>query len=300
MTFALFLSAIVRRPFSVICSALLVIVTAALVGLPVPFVLLGWAGASLVGLELWHALEPVALRRLKCREPDHNEGERLAAIAVSRYQHVLVQDNPQPVVIRGLRSVVLSTGLLDLFDDRALEGILAQSIVRVHSASLVGGLIVWLANLPLLAAWRVNRVLINLGRLLTIVVGNALILPLVFWPVGYVTWGGRFFGALFIALLGTALISNGAQAAGLLVLIATLVIPGLRSIVDWESRRAERAADEATVADGFGWELLTALETLCWAQSVPRPEGLLGLLVRARNPFTERANRIWRLLSDEH
>src|SRR6266849_463540 len=79
MTFALVCAAFYRHPLSIGCSALLAALSASLLGMSVPLVLLAWMAASLVALEAWLALEPFALRRLGCRVPNRLECERLDA-----------------------------------------------------------------------------------------------------------------------------------------------------------------------------------------------------------------------------
>jgi hypothetical protein len=119
----------------------------------------------------------------------------------------------------------------------------------------------------------------------------------VIWPGGFTRWGGRLFGAAIVGLLGSALLSSGLSAAGLGLLVAWAVGPGLEALLSWETRRAETAADDATLAAGLGWELLEALETLAWAESVPPPAAPLGWLCRLATPLTTRADRIWQALS---
>ena len=87
-----------------------------------------------------------------------------------------------------------------------------------------------------------------------------------------------------------------ATGLGLLLALARWV-PGLQALLAWESRRTEHLADQATVAAGLGWQLLEALETLAFAESVPLPDGLLGVLCRRGSPLTARADRVWRALS---
>jgi hypothetical protein len=72
---------------------------------------------------------------------------------------------------------------------------------------------------------------------------------------------------------------------------------GQQALLAWESRRAEQLADQATVDAGLGWQLLEALETLAMAESVPPPDGLLGLFCRRGSPLNTRADRVWRALS---
>jgi hypothetical protein len=290
-------SALRRHPFSVVCTALLAVLSASLLGTPVPLALVVWATTSVVGITIWHALEPVILRWLGCRSPSPLEREWLDRPLASSNVEVVVLDAAQPWLGRGLRSLVISRALLDLLEDRALQGLLTQADQEVRSASLAGELVVWLGNLPLLSAFVLGRWLAQVGRLLALVVGDSLVAPLLLWPVGFIRWGGRFFGAVVVALVGSALLSSGLAAPGLGLLLAWAIVPGVQSILAWESRRAEQLADEATIAAGLGWQLLEALECLALAESSPPPDGLLGLLCRRGSPFTTRADRVWRALS---
>ena len=213
-TLALAWKALRRRPFSVSCTALLVVLSARLLGVPVPLVLLVWLLAALLVLATWHALEPFVLARLGCRPPGHLDRERLDPLLGPGCVDVLLHDAAEPWLGRGVRSLVLSRALLDLLEDRALAGLLAQAGEQVRAASLPGELVVWLGNLPLLSAWYLSRSLVQLGRLLAIVVGASLVLPLVVWPAGFTRWAGRLFGAAIVGLLGSALLSRGLSAAG--------------------------------------------------------------------------------------
>ena len=296
-TLMLACKAVWRYPFSVSCTALLLTISASLLGASVPVALLLWALASFLSLATWRALEPFALRQLGCRSPSHLERERLDPALGSVRLELLVLDAAEPWLGRGVRSLVLSRALLDLLEDRALDGLLAQASEQVRAASLPGQLVVWLGNLPMLGAWHLSRGLQQLGRLLAIVVGTSLVLPLVLWPDGFTRWAGRLFGAVVVALLGSALLASGLSAAGLGLLLAWAIVPSLEALLTWETRQAETAADDATLESGLGWQLLEALETLAWAASVPLPEPPLGWLCKVATPLSTRADRIWRKLS---
>jgi len=289
--------AVLRHLLSIFYTALLLTLSASLASASAPLALLLWALAAVLSLATWRALEPFVLRRLGCRPPGHLERERLDPALGANRVEVLVLDAAQPWLGRGLRTLVISRALLDLLEDRALAGLLAQATIQVRAASLPGELLVWLGNLPLLCAWRLGRGLMQIGRFLSLVVGSSLVLPLVLWPDGFIRWAGRLFGASIVALLGSALLSSGLSAAGLGLLLAWLVVPGLQALLNWEARQAETAADDATCDAGQGWELLEALETLVWAESVPPPTAPLGWLCRSATPLTARADRIWRKLA---
>jgi hypothetical protein len=297
MTIALVCAALRRHPFTVICSALLATLSASLLGLSVPMVLLAWMAASLLALAAWHVLESFVLRRLGCRTPNRLECERIDALPAVWRAQILVFDAVAPWHLRGLRSLVISRGLFDLLEDRALVGMLSQASANVHAARLAGELVVWLGSLPLVAAWCVTGWLMQLGRLLALLVGSSLVLPLLLWPRGFLRWGGRFFGAAIVGFLGAALLSSHMAAPGLGLLLAWAVVPGIRALLNWESQRVEVLADRATIEAELGWQLLEALETLTLAESVTGPGGLLGLLCRAGTPLGSRADRLWRELS---
>jgi hypothetical protein len=294
---ALTWQALRRHPFSASCTALLVTVSASLLGAAIPLALLLWAVASLLSLATWCAFEPFALKHLGCRSPSHLERERIDPALGSDRIDILVVDAAQPWFGRGVRSLVISRALLDLLEDPALAGLLAQANEMVQAASLPGELVVWLGTLPVLGAWYLSRQLVQLGRALAIVVGASLVLPLVVWPDGFTRWAGRLFGAVIVGLLGSAMLSSDLSSAGLGLLLAWAIVPGLKALLNLETRHAETAADDATLAAGLGWELLEALETLAWAESLPPLEAPLGWLCRLATPLTTRADRLWQKLS---
>jgi hypothetical protein len=286
-------TAVWRHRCAVVCTTFLLALSARLADASVPLALLVWVLASLISLAAWRLFEPFGLRRLACRPPGHLERERLGPVLAGDNVDVLVVDAAQPWLAHGVRTLVVSRALLDLLEDRALAGLLAQATIQVRAASLPGELLAWLGNLPLLGVWCLTRGLMQLGRLLAIGVGSSLVLPMVFWPDGFTRWAGRLFGIVGVGLLGSAMMSSGLSAAGLGFLLAWAVVPGLRALLNWEARQAEIAADDATFAAGRGWELLEALETLAWAEAPPRPAAPLGWLCRAATPLTDRADRIW-------
>src|SRR5438105_3938398 len=132
MTPALVCAAFYRHPFSALCSALLAALSASLLGMSVAMVLLAWMAASLVALAACRALEPFALRRLGCRAPNRLERERFDAAPAAWPAQILVFDAAAPWHLRGLRSLVISRGLFDLLENRALVGILSQASANVH------------------------------------------------------------------------------------------------------------------------------------------------------------------------
>jgi len=156
---------------------------------------------------------------------------------------------------------------------------------------------VWLGSLPLVVGRVLGIWLTRLGRLLALVVGSSLVVPILLWPTGFIRWTGRFFGSVIVVLLGSALLSNGMAAAAFWLLLGWPLVRGLQALLAWESRRAEQLADQATIEAGLGWQLLEALETLAFAESVPPPDGLLGVFCRRGSPLNTRAERVWRTLS---
>jgi len=297
MTVAFVWAAIRSHPFSLLSSALLVALFARLVGVPVPAVLGAWITLSLLSITVWHALEAIMLRLLGSRSPSWRERERLDGALGSTRPEVLVLDAPEPWLGRGLRALIVTSALLDLLEDRAVAGLLTQAACEVRSAGLAGELAVWLGSLPLLVGRVIGGWLTQVGRLLALAVGSSLIVPILLWPTGFIRWAGRLFGAVFVLLLGAALLSNGLAAPGLGLLLAWPVVRGLHALLAWEARRAERFADQATIDAGLGWQLLEALETLAFAESVRLPDGLLGVFCRRGSPLNARADRVWRALS---
>ena len=99
-------------------------------------------------------------------------------------------------------------------------------------------------------------------------------------------------------MLGSLLLSSGMAFAGLVLMTSWAIVPGVRLLLDWESRRAERVADEAVRRSGLGWQLLGAFDELLWLDPAPTPPGLLGLLRRAGAPIRVRVDRLMRVLSE--
>jgi hypothetical protein len=294
VAFALALAALRWHPFSLLFTVVLVTVSTGLLGISVPLTLLTWVVTSLLGLQLWSRFETPVLGWLGCRPPSRLECERLEPILNAAQVSIHVLDAPEPWLGIGLRNLVVSRALLDVLDDRALLGLLTQASHQVRSASLAGEPVVWLGNVPSLSAWWVGRCVARLGRLLAIVVGTSLVIPMVLCPDGFVRWVGRLFGVVIVGVLGAVLLSNRLAAPGLGLLLGWALVPGLVALLGWERRRADRSADDKTVEGGLGWQLLEALETLVWAEKLVAPRGPLGLLAGVSTPITARADRIWR------
>ena len=297
MTLALISAALRRRPFTLLYAALLLAAFASLIGAPVPLALVAWFAASIAALELWHAAEPTILWRLGCCAPTHAERERIEASLGCVHLEVLVLDSPRLWLGRGLRCLVITRAALEVLEDSALVGVLYQAAAPARCAAVAGQVVVWIGSLPILSASAASTGLALLGRLLALVVGNALVIPLLLWPEGFIRWAGRAFGALIVGLVGSVLLSSGLAAAGAALLLAWAIVPGLRALLAWEARRTERAADQATIAAGLGWELLEGLDTFALAEPMSAPSGLLGVLAPAGAPLPVRAERIRRALS---
>ena len=297
MTLALISAALRRRPFTLLYAALLLAAFASLIGAAVPLTLVAWFAASIAALELWHAAEPTILWRLGCCAPTHAECERIEASLGCLHLEVLVLDSPRLWLGRGVRCLVITRAALEVLEDRALVGVLYQAAAPARCAAVAGQVVVWIGSLPILSASAASTGLALLGRLLALVVGNALVIPLLLWPEGFIRWAGRAFGTLIVGLVGSVLLSSGLAAAGAALLLAWAIVPGLRALLAWEARRTERAADQATIAAGLGWELLEGLETFALAEPLSAPSGLLGVLAPAGAPLAVRAERIRRALS---
>jgi hypothetical protein len=277
---------------------LLAVGSASLLDVSIPGALTLWIGTALLSFELWYALEPFILQHLGgFRAASHAERALLEAAISNAQLEPLIGIQPELAIARGVRCLVISRDLLELLEERALSGLLYQAAAPVHVADLAGALMVWLGNLPVLAAWWAARGVVCLGRLLGVLVGESLVLPLVLWPGGFVRWSGWLFGSAMLGLLGSMLLSSGLVAAGVGLMLAWAVVPGIQALLGWESRRVERAADQATVDAGRGAELLEALEYLVLAEPRPRASGLMGVLCRPGAELNLRAERIRRALT---
>jgi hypothetical protein len=288
-------AALRRRPFSALCTVALGVVYASFLGVPVPLALLVWAACALLGIELWLILERIVLERLGCRTPVRAEQHRLESVMRQFRVDVRVAADPAPWIGSTLRSLVISQGALDLLEDRGLLGLLGQAATQRQAMGLVGEWIVWLGNAPLLLAYTVDRGLGLLGRLLAVVLGCALVVPMLLWPRGFVRGVGRALGAVLVGVVGAVLISGGLAAAGLGLVLAWAVVPGVRALLAWEARRIEADADCAMVRDGLGRQLLEGLQMLACIGTA-RPKGALGLIVRPGASFMSRIDRVERAL----
>ncbi len=200
MTLALISAALRRRPFTLLYAALLLVAFASLIGAPAPLALAAWFAASIAALELWHAAESSILRRLGCHAPTHAERERIEASLGCLHLEVLVLDSPRLLLGRGLRCLVVTRAALEVLEDRALVGVLYQAAAPARCAAVAGQVVVWIGSLPILSAATASSGLAVLGRLLALVVSNALVIPLLLWPEGFVRWAGRAFGFLCLVL----------------------------------------------------------------------------------------------------
>jgi hypothetical protein len=297
MTFALVLAAVHRHACSIIMTVLLAFVTANLFGVSAVMALATWLGVGLIGFELWYALEPTALQRFAgSREPTSAERQRLESVLGRSQFRLLVAETPDLIAVRGFRCIVVSRDLIDVFEDRALAGLLTHTAAPALAANLAGFLLVWLGNLPLLLAWCTTGLIGQFGRLLAVLVGSSLVLPLLLFRDAFLQWTGRLFTVMLVGLIGSVLLSSGHAAPGYFFLFAWVLVPTLRAILAWESRRAEWSADASTIADGLGLQLLEAVDFLALAEPLPVSDSLLRLLCLPRANSVKRAERIRRAL----
>lgn len=300
MILAFFLAALRRHVFSIALTLFTLAVGASLFDVSVLLALGVWALAAIVLFELWYELEPFALRRFcGLRSPSHAEAEVLQGVEVSSHLEPLISKAPGFMLRRGMRCLIVGRDTLDLLEQRALTGVLYQAALPMHQADLAGCTLAWLGGLPVVAAWLAARGCGVLGRLVGLVAGEALVLPLVLWRDGFLRWSGRLFGALIVGLLAAALLSDGYAAFGFELAVAWLAVPAIAALLAWESARVERAADRLTVEAGYGWQLLEALELLVVAEPVTSQSGLFAgpRSVVAVESLTTRAHRIREMLA---
>jgi len=263
-------------------------------GVPVIVAAVAWLAFGLLGIAALDRWERALLTRRDARQPSRLEHERLAAVLGRPPLEVLVCDAGEPILVRTYRHVVVGRALLDLLEDRALLGLLAQAMHPRWSASLAGELLVWSAVGPLGGVWLAVGWLMQLGRGLAALLSWCLVLPLVLFPDSFVHWVGRLLGAAIITLLGMLLVASGLSTAGLLLWLGTVVVPGLQAVLAWEYRRTEELTERDTIELGLGGHLAEALEELTWYETLPRPAGVLSLFAREGSPIVKRAERTWR------
>ncbi|MBV9174348.1 MAG: hypothetical protein JOZ81_30170 [Chloroflexi bacterium] len=290
-------AALRRRPFSFGSTLVLLVVFSSLMGAAAPVAVLLWIGLALLGLEVWFVVEPVALRRLGARKPNQAEWTRLQGAVQTCGCRLLILDQPEPWLFPTLRHVVVSRGMLDFVEDRGVFGLVAQATEQQRLAAVVGVPIVWLGNLELVAAYVISCCAVRLGELVASVMGYSLVLPGLLFPNAFRRYGGLLLGTVLLGLIGATLITDSLPGAGLALLVGWAVVRAVDAVLAWESRRLEAVADEATVAAGLGSHLREALETLGWADELPRARGLLGVLQQPGASVAARLERVERLLA---
>ena len=120
MIVALAWAAVRRHPLSILSAALLVALSARLVSMSVPLVLLAWAALSLFGIGVWYVLEPLVVLWRGCRSPSRLERERLDRALGSTPPEVVVLDSADSWHGHGMRTLIVSGAVLDLLEDRAV------------------------------------------------------------------------------------------------------------------------------------------------------------------------------------
>jgi hypothetical protein len=298
MLVAIAWAALRRRPFSVFVTLFLLIASAALLRVPVPIALLTWVLGSLLVLEGVLILEPFILERLGCRRPAGLEADRVG-LTIRRHRLQVRIANDHAVWAGGaLRTVVVSRGALESLEDGYLAAFLTQAALRQRAPGLLREIVVWLGNTPIVLAWCISGLIAESGEVLALVIGSALVVPLLWWPTGFVQNVGRVLGVINVAMLGAMLISGGLAAPGLGLWLGWPLVHGIRALLAWESRRAERDADLATLQAGQAWSLMHLLE---FQKDIGRtePVGLLRFLARPGSPIVERLRTVRRWIGLE-
>jgi hypothetical protein len=298
MALLLFWGALQRHPFGLVLAAVLVTCCAWSTGVSVPIALVLWVAISMMTLHAWCWMERWVLERRGYRRPTRLERERLTLIDAPATVEVLVSDAADPWLWRGMRTVVVSRGLLDLLEDRALRGLLTQSLWECWSVTLTSQLFTWLGVLPLAFTGLLSYWLLLLGRLLAIAVGWSLVLPLLLWPSGFARWVGGALGAAIVGVVSLVLIESGFIGIGLGLMLSWAVVAATRRLVGWEWRRSEAFADQSTVGFGLGLHLHEALETLAWMEPVT-PSPWVRISGGSGASFSDRAERVWKAVNRE-
>src|SRR5262245_7241294 len=115
-------AALRRRPFSVLVTLALVLIYAALLQVPAPLAVFGWAITSVFAVELWLLLERFVLARAGCAEPTPSERTRLEPWLSQLALQVRVADDPTVWIGSGLRTIVISRGALQVLDEPGIFG----------------------------------------------------------------------------------------------------------------------------------------------------------------------------------
>ena len=106
------------------------------------------AGAMAGALGGWWIIETPVLRRWGARRPSTREQMRLNGV---RWR-ILVRDEPTVTMSGGLRTLQVSTGALETFDDDQLTALLTYQSARIAAGDALAGALAWLGVLPLRSA----------------------------------------------------------------------------------------------------------------------------------------------------
>jgi hypothetical protein len=266
---------------SILASASLLVLLSVLAGVSPTFPLVIWLGNAIVGAAVWWTLEPSLWRLFGARAPSARELQTTSLPNTT----LLVREDASVDVRLGLRSIVVTRGLLEVLDQHQLEALLAQASVRVRMGDALGPAMVWLAALPVLALWCVTWAIGHLSKLLAWYVALALVVPALLFPIWFRTWFGRLLAVFVTAVLGLWLIAAGLDSAsealiacGFGLLTAQFVVPCLKALVTRDADRCQALAASVGAASGLGDALESAFAVLADLE----PDGPRTWIIRRR------------------
>lgn len=307
MLLSLMLAALRGHRCSIATTVAIITVWSAMAVTPAWLPAVAWCTASILLLAIWYAAEPLLHRLHGARRPSAREAARLAAALSAggdaEPASLLIRDDATIQATAGIRTVVVSSGCLEALDDRQLAAVVVHELAHVRSGDAVGRALVWVGNLPLLGLGVATGIVARCGQLLAALIGAGLVVPALLCPAGFVKWVGRVLTvplvaiiALYCLALGDARHSGALGAVGVGMLVAWALVPALRTLVAWESRARETAADRATIAAGLGGSLLEALELIQSLES-PGHQDPSATLLSTHPPTELRIDALQQLLS---
>jgi Zn-dependent protease with chaperone function len=272
MLLSLCWSAVRGYRLSMLASASFLLAFSTIAGLPPWLPLVAWLASAIVLSAAWWVLEPSLLRLSGARRPGDREQETLTLpnqLPNPSAPILFVRDDPTIDIRAGLRSIVVTRGLLEVLDQQQLGALVAHATAHIRAGDALGPVLVWLGALPMVALWCVTRGITHVSRLLAYLVGIALIVPALLFPVWFRTWFGGLLAAWITMIVGLWLVAVGLDGAngtftavGAGLLVAWLVVPGLRALAARDARRREPVADHVAIEAGLDEALESALEVI--------------------------------------
>ncbi|HCG01494.1 MAG TPA: hypothetical protein DEV93_13230 [Chloroflexi bacterium] len=204
------------------------------------------------------ALEESLLRARGYRRLSQAEARRVAPLAQRAAKALNLGTLPRfatsdrqgrPDLFTGMRTIVLSKGLLDLLNDRELTAAIAHELAHWRRADVVGKMFIFCAGWPLFLWFELGRWMAVRDPLADVKAGDTVI------SGAQAISGTKMFGSGGISTGGIFPLIGIILALPAALLISFVLVP----LMAKESRRSEYAADALVKHGGLGPDLIKVL-----------------------------------------